>query len=260
MKKYRIYIDETGNPDLISSENLNHRFLSLTGVIFDLEYVKDILHPEMESLKSKFFNSHPDEPVIFHRKEMVNHKHPFEVLRDPEINRKFNEELLQKLSDWEYLLITVLIDKKEHDDLYRTWKYDPYHYCLAILMERYIAFLEAVNSIGDVMAESRGGKEDRRLKDSFERLCNSGTDFIEALRFQKCFSSRQLKVKPKNNNIDGLQIADILAHPSRRDILFRYSLQEKSTETFGDRIVEVIQKKYFTKKGKLLGYGIKKLP
>ena len=27
--KYRIYIDETGNPDLDSSDNPNHRFLSL---------------------------------------------------------------------------------------------------------------------------------------------------------------------------------------------------------------------------------------
>ena len=34
--KYRIYIDEVGNPDLASSENPNHRFLSLTGVILEL--------------------------------------------------------------------------------------------------------------------------------------------------------------------------------------------------------------------------------
>ena len=63
---YRIYIDEVGNPDLESSDNPNHRFLSLTGVIVDLQYVKDFLHPQMEELKSTFFNSHPDEPVILH--------------------------------------------------------------------------------------------------------------------------------------------------------------------------------------------------
>ena len=34
--KYRIYIDEVGNPDLESSENPNHQFLSLTGVIIEL--------------------------------------------------------------------------------------------------------------------------------------------------------------------------------------------------------------------------------
>ena len=34
--KYRIYIDDVGNPDLESSENPNHQFLSLTGVIIAL--------------------------------------------------------------------------------------------------------------------------------------------------------------------------------------------------------------------------------
>jgi len=31
--KYRIYVDETGNPDLKSSDDPNHRFLILIGVI-----------------------------------------------------------------------------------------------------------------------------------------------------------------------------------------------------------------------------------
>jgi hypothetical protein len=35
MTKYRIYIDEVGNPDLKSSEKEDHRCLCLTGVIFD---------------------------------------------------------------------------------------------------------------------------------------------------------------------------------------------------------------------------------
>lgn len=33
MQKYRMYIDEVGNSDLNASENSNHRYLSLTGVI-----------------------------------------------------------------------------------------------------------------------------------------------------------------------------------------------------------------------------------
>ncbi len=55
MKKYRIYIDEVGNNDLGSSYDPNHRYLSLTGVLFELEYVKNIFQPALESLKSKYF-------------------------------------------------------------------------------------------------------------------------------------------------------------------------------------------------------------
>ena len=43
--KYRIYIDEVGNPDLESSDNPNHRFLSLTGIILELSHVESIVHP-----------------------------------------------------------------------------------------------------------------------------------------------------------------------------------------------------------------------
>lgn len=78
MSKFRIYIDEVGNSDLNSSSDPNHRFLSLTGVIFDLRYVSEILNPEIENLKKKYFNPHPDEALILHRKEIMNKKPPFE--------------------------------------------------------------------------------------------------------------------------------------------------------------------------------------
>ena len=85
--KYRIYIDEVGNSDLDSSEDRNHRFLSLTGVIVNLDHVETVIHPEMEALKARFFRHHPDDPVIFHRKEMLNAKGSFEPLRESTISR-----------------------------------------------------------------------------------------------------------------------------------------------------------------------------
>ena len=94
MTKYRIYIDEVGNPDLESSDDPNHRFLSLTGVILELGHVERVVHPQMEAIKAKFFRSHPDDPVIFHRKEMLNARPPFEALKDDEFRRQFDEELL----------------------------------------------------------------------------------------------------------------------------------------------------------------------
>ena len=95
--KYRIYIDEVGNPDLASSENPNHRFLSITGVIFELDYVKEVLFPRLETLKHKFFEAHPDEPIILHRKEILNAKPPFEILHDQKIRIKFDKEILSLL-------------------------------------------------------------------------------------------------------------------------------------------------------------------
>jgi hypothetical protein len=44
--RFRLYVDEVGNSDLESSDNPNHRFLSLTGVILELPYVAQVLHPK----------------------------------------------------------------------------------------------------------------------------------------------------------------------------------------------------------------------
>ena len=251
--KYRIYIDEVGNPDLGSSDNPNQRFLSLTGIICELEHIRSIIHPQMESLKTKYFLSHPDEPVIFHRKEMVNFIPPFSSLNDSMLRKKFNEDLLQYLKDWDYRVITVCIDKKTHKESYTTWRYDPYHYCLAVLLERYIFFLDFLDARGDAMAESRGGKEDRRLKNTFTRLWEQGTDFLAPDRFQARLTSKQLKVKSKANNVSGLQLADILAHPSRCEILKERNLFSRKIAPFAEEIIQILQKKYYQKSGLVYG-------
>jgi len=251
--KYRIYIDEVGNPDLESSDNPNHRFLSLTGVILELQYVETILHPQMEALKAKFLRSHPDEPVIFHRKEMLHAKPPFENLRDDKIRAEFDRSLLRLLDLWEYTVISVCLDKKKHKETYTTWRYDPYHYCLAVLLERFIFFLKRMNAKGDVMAESRGGKEDLRLKASFARLWENGTDYVAPKEFEEALTSKQLKVKPKANNISGLQLADLLAYPSRNEILKEQGLLQREFGPYTLKVIEILQKKYDQHEGKLFG-------
>lgn len=251
--KYRMYVDEVGNPDLGSSDNPLHRFLSLTGVIVDLNHVKEIIYPQMEELKLRFFKSHPDDPVIFHRKKLVNARFPFHALRDPEIQSNFDSDLLNLLISWNYTVISVCLDKRAHKDTYKAWRYDPYHYCLALLLERFTFFLEQNNAAGDIMAESRGGKEDMRMKKSFEKLWQDGTEYIGPDRFQHVFTSKQLKVKPKSNNISGLQLADLIAHPSRNEILEENGLLDRPMAPFATKIIEILQEKYYRQGGKVFG-------
>jgi hypothetical protein len=165
--KYRLYIDEVGNSDLGASRNPNHRYLSLTGVIVSLDYVASDLHPRIEDLKRRYFGPHPDEQVILHRSELVNQRPPFEVLQDPQVRDAFNGELMGLITGLDYVVITAVIDKLEHLNRYQHWSYDPYHYCLTILLERFALWLGKQRFRGDVMAESRGGKEDKRLKAEF---------------------------------------------------------------------------------------------
>jgi len=259
--KYRLYVDEVGNPNLGASRNPNNRYLSLTGVILELNYVKTTASPKLEDMKRKYFDSHPDDPVILHRKELVNRKRPFENLRKPKVERAFNSELLDFLKRLEYVVITVVIDKLEHLERYRIWRFDPYHYCLSVLVERYVLWLQSQNAVGDVMVESRGGKEDRRLKVSFEHLYERGTEFLKPESFARHLTSKQLKVKSKSNNIAGLQIADIVAHPS-----FRATQARRNNEplpcNFGSQIAKILEesKYYRSHQGRIWGWGRKWLP
>ena len=131
-----------------------------------------------------------------------------------------------------------------HKETHTRWRYDPYHYCLAILLERYALFLARINARGDAMAESRGGKADMRLKESFHRLWKQGSDYIDAETFQATLTSRQLKVKPKANNIAGLQLADLIAHPSRNEILHEQGLLHTKPAAFAQAVIQILQPKY----------------
>jgi len=103
------------------------------------------------------------------------------------------------------------------------------------------------------MAESRGGKEDRRLKLSFRRLWEKGTDYVSFKLFQSVFTSRELKVKPKANNIAGLQLADLLAHPSRNEILRENGLLTKPLAPFAQQVIAILQRKYDCQGGRVFG-------
>ena len=262
MSLYRIYIDETGNHDMTHADDPNQRFLALTEVILEFEYNTSTLQLEMNAIKRQFFQQDPDTPVIFHRKEMVNRRPPFHVLRDAKTEKRFNQSLLDGLERWQYQVITVVLDKKAHRDQYAVWRYHPYHYCMAVMLERFVLFLHYSHHRGDVMVESRGGKEDEKLKDSYRRLYQDGTDNIPVERWQERLTSHELKVKPKSADIAGLQLADLLAHPSRREILLANKLIADERDTFGDRICAILQRSKYLRspKGKVSGYGTKLLP
>ncbi|MCI0513575.1 DUF3800 domain-containing protein [candidate division KSB1 bacterium] len=111
------------------------------------------------------------------------------------------------------------------------------------------------------MCESRGGKEDLRLKKSFHKIYEEGTEYITAKIMTSYLTSSQLKIKPKSNNIAGLQIADLVAYPSYQRILFQKKRVDKMG-VFSEKVAAILEKhKYYRGAGaKLWGHGNKWLP
>jgi len=247
-----MYVDEVGNADLGSSDDPNHRFLSLTGVIIDRAHVRSTVYPQLEALKTAYFDSHPDEPVILHRKELVNGRGAFVRLRNPVVRAAFDEELLALMRAWDYTVISACLDKLAHRERHSVWRSNPYHSCLAVLLEHYMHFLDRRRGRGDVLAESRGGKEDKRLKESFAGLVEEHSAIASAELAAGALTSEHLKVKPKSANVAGLQLADIIAHPSRNEILSEHS-RDVTIAPFAARVIAVLQAKYDRRGDRVFG-------
>ncbi len=113
-------------------------------------------------------------------------------------------------------------------------------------------FLNRRGASGDVIAESRGGKEDRRLKESFVRLCEKGSGYADAAQISSALTSRQLKMKQKSNNLAGLQLADLVAHPSRNEILNENG-HPITIAPFAAKVIAVLQGRYDQRGGKVFG-------
>jgi hypothetical protein len=151
----------------------------------------------------------------------------------------------------------VVIDKKELKLQYPTPAH-PYHLGLGFMLQRYCGFLNHTNRRGDVMAESRGGHEDRLLKDSYAWVYQRGLfGRTDATFFQQALTSKELKVKPKSFNIAGLQLADLLANPLRKAVLIEERKVQGSLAPFATRILEAVNDKLnrHLYNGRVEGYG-----
>lgn len=261
---YRLYIDEVGNHDMNPNLGDNERFLSLFGVIVNGQYMADVIQPDIRQVKREFFQSDPDDPVIFHRKEITRFQGPFSPLgRDKAIRDKFGNTMLALFEKWEYVALLVTIDKRAHFNTYSVWRYEPYHYCLATILERFILYLRSRKLRGDVMIEARGTGPDQKLAKSFRRLVDNGTDYIPASRMQQCLTSHEIKLKNKKADIAGLQLADLLAHAAHYAHLAEHGLVTRQTSEYSRSVADILRAKKYDRDrrgGKIAGYGTKLLP
>jgi hypothetical protein len=112
-------------------------------------------------------------------------------------------------------LVAAAIDKKAHGRKY-AFPSNPYSLSLAFCLERIYACLEERGEIGKTMFcifEERGAAEDRELAHEFEKIC-SGENQWGKLPFRMVFANKQ-------QNMPGLQVADLAAYPIAKHAIDR---------------------------------------
>jgi len=259
----RLFIDEVGNSDLDgSAEDDNVRYLSLTGVTTSVERHRRVFEPAAEAAKALIPGHTPQNPVILHRREIMQREKRFACLNDPELRARFDTALLDLIGQRKYIANTVQIDKRAHLNQYGVWHFDPYHYCLRCMIERYVLYLRRHKLQGDVWIEPRYKKADKKLKASYQRIWEEGTEHIPAKTVQAYLLSKDIKFAEKKTNTVGLQLADLLAHPSARSMRFVRDGLEPPND-FGTAVAQVLIDSRYARDpatGRIAGWGTKWLP
>ncbi len=242
---FRLYIDESGDHTYKHLEDLSRRYLGLTGVLISKAHYDPVVPRELERLKRQFFSYDPDIPPILTRKDIIYRKGVFRVLLNAEISARWDEALLAFLRDFlQAQIFTVVIDKQEHFERFPVGAWNPYGYSLSVLLNRVRGFLNLAHATADIMPESRGEVEDNKLLASYVELRESGATYGAGEDYQATFPVGRLLVRRKDQNVAGLQIADLLAAEQKA-----LTTQEvgkpmpREIAAFGQRINEAIAPK-----------------
>ncbi|MDZ8118200.1 DUF3800 domain-containing protein [Pontiella agarivorans] len=212
--EYIAFLDECGDHTLELIDRDFPLFLLATIVIKRTDYAERVV-PEITRLKLKYWIH---EGVNLHSRDIRKSKGPFGFLRVAGKRQAFMTELSELMKDLPYTVFISAVRKDHHRSRYGANAVNPYDLALKFTLERLIHFIEdkRIQELPFV-AEARGKNEDQALERSFYRMMVNGTDFIRGERFKVL--DCPLVFRRKFDNIAGVQLADLCAHPCARHIL-----------------------------------------
>jgi len=239
---YLIFVDESGDHGLDRIDPAYPVFVLAFCIVRKDHYAR-VLQPLVTEFKFRHFGH---DQVILHEREIRKDLGPFSILRDPGRKVAFIDELTGLVESAEMAVVASVIRKDRLVGQY-VRPQNPYEVALGFGLERVQMWLNRRGAMGatPVIMECRGRREDAELELEFRRIC-AGANFAgEPMHFEPRFV-------PKQANVPGLQIADLIARPIGRVVLDPAQV---------NRAYEVIEKKMDRNpSGYVRGWGLKVFP
>lgn len=212
--RFIAFFDECGDHSLEKIDADFPLFVLSTVIIERADYVRVIV-PELNRLKLGFW---PHEGVNLHSRDIRKAHGDFAFMQVPSIREAFLAAMSTMVATLPFTLFITAIQKQSHKHRYGDQAKNPYDLALTYSFERILHFMKAhgVTQL-PITAETRGKNEDNELAASFLQIMTNGTRFIRAERFRSL--SCPINFRRKAENIAGLQLADLCAHPAARHIL-----------------------------------------
>lgn len=211
---FYFFIDESGDHGL---QKVNHEFplFVLCGILVEqFEYSK--IRDSFNSIKNQFWGN---ANVIFHSRDIRKCEKDFVTLLNSNVKKLFYEELNQAIIENEYTVVASAINKIDYIKAFGEFHNNVYELALTAVFNQILTYLfnNKLNPVIDVVIEKRGKKEDRKLEEHFKYIQTKGTEAFSALQIANCKIS--IRFKDKKENINGLQLADLIAYPIAKYII-----------------------------------------
>lgn len=241
---YYFFFDESGDHGL-SKIDPGFPVFVLTGVLFRKDdYVQ--AGNEVIALKQHLW---PDKKVILHSSDIRKCEKEFVILFDPEIKRKFYTTLNQIITEQKFTVIAAGVRKIKYNERYGKIGEDVYQVSLSYIIERLVFFMDDIPGPKhvNIYIEKRGKREDSILAAHLQKIRDRGTYYVNSARLKALIKG--FKFYNKQQDIIGLQIADLLAYPIARHIID----PERANPAF-----DLFADKFYSKGGN--NYGLKIYP
>ncbi|MEP7013666.1 MAG: DUF3800 domain-containing protein [Acidobacteriota bacterium] len=239
---FLVFVDESGDHGLDRIDPAYPVFV-LAFCIVRKDHCARHLLPAVTEFKFRHFGH---DQVVLHEREIRKDLGPFAILREPTRKAAFLDELTGLIEVADLTIMASVIRKDGLVGRYARPS-NPYEIALGFGLERIQMWLNRRGATGTtpVVIECRGRREDNELELEFRRICSGGN-----------FDGSQLclepKFVPKQANVPGLQVADLVARPIGRVVL---------DPAQRNRAYEVIERKLDRNPaGSIQGWGLKVFP
>ena len=212
--KYYLFLDESGDHGLAKFDPDFPVFLLCGVLVREDEY--ESIRQNINILKQSIWGN---KEVIFHSRDIRKCEKEFQKLFDLDIKKYFYAEINNIVENSPYHIIASAIQKQAFVEKFGKLEDDIYEIALSFVIEQAIVVLKKINSQAQlsIVIEKRGKKEDKQLDDHFQKILAVGTGILtveQVNQFNLSFTFRN-----KKENINGLQLADLVAYPIARYII-----------------------------------------
>lgn len=251
MEPYRVYIDESGDHAYkkITEHDYQRRYLALTGVLIRTDEYAMRAQPALEQLKRDHLRHDPDHTnwTFLHRDDIIKRRRAFGVLRDPAKNAAWEQAILDYYTNLRAEVYTVVLDKWATKQQYGPMAFEPYDFCLWVLLNRIrgLLYFYRGHATADVIAETRGWrKTDPSLQAAYDEMRTQGKGERPAAEYQQAYPNPYIEIRNKADNVGGIQIADLIVSEQKQKTLLEHGLPiSRPLSPFQEQLNAVIETK-----------------